>query len=117
MEKKSPKKKSISQIKFRSLNVNGLGQQRKRDQTVRKLSLKNDNFIILVDTRLKGESLKKVKNTWTGNVHSSTNKRPNSSGGILILTKRGLDIAPKESGKDNANLGRMAWEIYAIREY
>ena len=68
-----------------------------------------------MDTRLKGESLKKAKNTWTGNVHSSTNERPNSSGGILILTKRGLDIAPNESEKDNANLGRMAWEIYEIR--
>ena len=56
--------------------------------------------------------LNRLKNTWTGNVNSSTNDRPNSSGGILILAKRGLDIIPKESGKDSANIGRMAWEIY-----
>ena len=68
-----------------------------------------------MDTRLKGESLKKAKNAWTGNVHSSTNDRPNSSGGILILAKRGLDIVPKESGKDSANIGKMAWEIYETR--
>ena len=79
------RQKSISQIKCRALNVNGLGQQRKRDQMLRKLSLKNNDFIILVDTRLKGENLKKrLKNAWTGNIHSSTNDRPNSSGGILI---------------------------------
>ena len=76
---------------------------------------KKDDFIILVDTRLKGESLKKAKTYWTGNIHSSINDRPNSSGGILILAKRGLDIIPRESGQDSAKLGRMAWEIYEIR--
>ena len=114
-KKKDTRQKSISEIKLRSLNVNGIGQQKKRDQTLKKLSWKNDDFIILVDTRLKSESLKKVKNTWTGNIHSSNNERLNSSGGILILTRRGLDVTPKESGKDKANLGRMAWEIYEMR--
>ena len=56
-----------------------------------------------------------VKNTWTGNIHSSNNEMLNSSGGILILTRRGLDVTPKESGTDRANLGRMAWEIYEMR--
>ncbi len=55
---------------------------------LKKLSNKNDDFIILVDTRLRGDSLKKTKNIWTGNIHSSTNDRPNSSGGILILAKK-----------------------------
>ena len=70
-----------------------------------------------MDTRLKGESLKRAKKLWTGNIHSSTNDRPNSSGGILILAKKGLDIIPKESGTDKNNMGRMAWEIYEIREH
>ena len=35
--------------------------------------------------------------------------------GILILAKRGLDIVPKESGKERANMGKMTWEIYKIR--
>ena len=56
---KKKNKNSISQIKIRSLNVNGLGQQGKREKTLKKLGLKNDDFIILVDTRLKGENLKK----------------------------------------------------------
>ena len=43
------------------------------------------------------------------------NEQPNSSGGKLILAKRGLDMTPKESGIDKANKGRMAWEIYEIR--
>ena len=68
-----------------------------------------------MDTRLKGENLKRTKSIWTGNIHSSTNDRPNSSGGILILAKKGLDIIPKESGTDKDNMGRMAWEIYEIR--
>ena len=34
---------------------------------------------------------------------------------MLILTRRGLDVTPKESGNDKANLGRMAWEIYEMR--
>ena len=114
--KKKPKN-SISQVKIRSLNVNGLGQQGKREKTLKKLSLKNDDFIILVDTRLRGENLKRTKKIWTGNIHSSTNDRPNSSGGILILAKKGLDIIPKESGTDRDNMGRMAWEIYEIRGY
>ena len=68
-----------------------------------------------MDTRLRGEDLKRTKKIWTGNIHSSTNDRPNSSGGILILAKKGLDIIPKESGTDRDNMGRMAWEIYEIR--
>ena len=79
------------------------------------MSQKKDDFIILVDTRLKSESLKRAKSTWTGNVHSSNNERSNSSGGILISTRRGLAVTPKESGRDRANLGRMAWEIYEMR--
>ena len=58
----------------------------------------------MVDIRLKSESLKKAKNTGTRNVHSSNNEKSNSSGGILILTRRGLDVIPKESGRDKANL-------------
>ena len=68
-----------------------------------------------MDTRLRKETLKDVHNQWTGNIHSSINEQPNSSGGILILAKRGLDVIPKESGKDKGNKGRMAWEIYEIR--
>ena len=59
--KKKKTNNSISQVKIGSLNVNGLGQQGKREKTLKKLSLKNDDFIILVDTRLRGESLKKYK--------------------------------------------------------
>ena len=59
--------------------------------------------------------MKKTKNIWTGNIHHSTNDRPNGSGGILILAKKGLDIIPKESGTDRDSMGRMAWEIYEIR--
>ena len=106
---------SISEIKIRLLNVNGIGDQNKRDKTQKKLSQKKDDFIILVDTRLKKESLRKVEITWTGNVHSSINDQPNSSGGILILTKGGLDVIPKESGRDKANGEIMAWEIYKLR--
>ena len=106
---------SGSQIKFRALNVNGIGAQQKREKLLKRLNGIKDDFIILVDTRLRGESLKKAKTYWTGNIHSSINDRPNSSGGILILAKRGLDIIPRESGQDSAKMGRMAWEIYEIR--
>ena len=68
----------------------------------------------MVDTRLKSESLKRAKNTCTGDVNSSNNEKSNGSGGILILTRRGQDVIPKESGKDKANLGKMAWEIYEM---
>ena len=68
-----------------------------------------------MDTRLGKETLKDVHNQWTGNIHSSINEQANSSGGILILAKRGLDMIPKEPGKDKGNKGRMAWEIYEIR--
>ena len=56
-----------------------------------------------------------MENSWSGNVHGSINEQPNSSGGILILARRGLDMVPKESGKDKENKGRMAWEIYEMR--
>ena len=69
-----------------------------------------------MDTRLKGENLKRTKSIWTGNIHSSTNDRPNSSGGILILAKKGLDIIPKESGTDKDNMGRMAWKYMKLED-
>ena len=58
-----------------------------------------------MDTRLKKESLNQVHNTWTGNIHSSINDQPHSSGGILILARRGLDIIPKKYGSDRAKKG------------
>ena len=95
--------------------MNGLGDDKKRNKALQKLAQKKDDFIILVDTRLKKENLNQVHNTWTGNIHSSINDQPHSSGGILILARRGLDIIPKKSGSDRAKKGRMAWEIYELR--
>ena len=68
-------------------------------------------------TRLRKETLKHVHNIWTGNVYGSINEQPNSSGGVLILAKRGRDMTPKESGKDKANKGKMAWDIYEMRSH
>ena len=64
--------------------MNGLGDDKKRNKALKKLALKKDDFIILVDTRLKKDSLNQVRNTWTGHIHSSTNDQPHSSGGIII---------------------------------
>ena len=76
---------------------------------------KNQDFLILIDTRLKRQSLKEVKDKWKGHVYGAINEAPHSSGGIIILARQGMDTVPLENGQDSQNKGRVAWGIYDTR--
>ena len=61
---------------------------------LKKISHKKDDFIILVDTRLKKETLREINNTWKGYNYGAVNETPHGSGGILILARKGMDMIP-----------------------
>ena len=76
---------------------------------------KKQDFLILIDTILKRQSLKDARGKWKGHVYGAINEAPHSTGGILILARQGMDTIPSEKRRDSQNKGRVAWGIYDTR--
>ena len=65
MEKKRPQTKKHFRDQDKIAKCKWDRRTEEKRFNTKKLSQKKDDFIILVDTRLKSKSLKKVKSTWT----------------------------------------------------
>ena len=84
-------------------------RQKEKKIGTQKPRKKRQDFIILVDTRLKTNTMKEINNEWKGFNFGTINATPDSSGGILILARKDMDMIPITTGEDTEKKGRVAW--------
>ena len=60
--------------------------------------------------------MKEINSTWKGFNFGAINANPDSSGGILILARKDMDMTPIKTGEDTEQKGRLAWGIFDTRD-
>ena len=100
---------------IRAINVNWLGDTKKRKSVLAKLGNKKTRLSYPNRHKTKKETLREMNHTWEGYNFGTINDTPHRIGGILILARKYMDMTPIETGQDTAKKGRVAWGIYETR--
>ena len=100
-------KKDVSAIKFKCMNVGGIGSKEDKRHTVFN-SVKNTwDITILTETKFKADQIKKLDKEWDGKGVHSVTPSLTARAGVSILFKRGLAFEFHQGGSDGQ--GRIVW--------
>ena len=100
-------KKDVSAIKFRCVNVGGIGSKEDKRHTVFN-SVKNTwDITILTETKFKANQIKKLDQEWDGKGVHSVTPSLTARAGVSILFKRGLAFEFIKGDSDGQ--GRIVW--------